>query len=263
MSSTSGVKEYTDVFKRENSIRLRENLKIEDDFPRGKLSKGTGNGQRTVVVACGSFSPPTYAHLRMFEMAKDFAKQSNEMDIIGGYFSACSDTYRFSKPHLAPFQDRLEMLRRSTADSTWVDVDPFEARQDFFVTTVVCLEHFEKCLNHDQKEEDRIRVVLLCGADLLDSFNTAGVWHPEDIRDILVRHGLIVIERTGTSSSDVVKTNPLLEELKDRIHLVPQDVPNAISSTRLRDKISKKQSIKYLTPDSVIQYINEKSLYLK
>ena len=40
-----------------------------------------------VAVACGSFSPPTYLHLRMFEMAKDEIVESQTFEIMGGYYS--------------------------------------------------------------------------------------------------------------------------------------------------------------------------------
>jgi len=40
-----------------------------------------------VIVACGSFSPPTYLHLRMFEMAKDEIVESQTYEIMAGYYS--------------------------------------------------------------------------------------------------------------------------------------------------------------------------------
>jgi nicotinamide mononucleotide adenylyltransferase len=51
-----------------------------------------------VLVACGSFSPVTYLHLRMFEMAVDFVRQNTEFEVVGGYLSPVSDMYR--KPGL-------------------------------------------------------------------------------------------------------------------------------------------------------------------
>ena len=51
-----------------------------------------------VLVACGSFSPVTYLHLRMFEMAKDYVRQSTNFEIVGGYLSPVSDQY--NKPGL-------------------------------------------------------------------------------------------------------------------------------------------------------------------
>ena len=60
--------------------------------------------QPIVLVACGSFSPVTYLHLRMFEMAKDYVRQNTDWEIVGGYLSPVSDQYK--KPGLLNAQHR-------------------------------------------------------------------------------------------------------------------------------------------------------------
>ncbi|KAG6381954.1 hypothetical protein JVT61DRAFT_580 [Boletus reticuloceps] len=54
--------------------------------------------QPIVLVVCGSFSPVTYLHLRMFEMAKDYVRHNTNFEIVGGYLSPVSDQY--NKPGL-------------------------------------------------------------------------------------------------------------------------------------------------------------------
>ena len=54
--------------------------------------------QPIVLVACGSFSPVTYLHLRMFEMAVDYVHLNTDFEVIGGYMSPVSDQYK--KPGL-------------------------------------------------------------------------------------------------------------------------------------------------------------------
>lgn len=51
-----------------------------------------------ILVACGSFSPITYAHLRMFEMAQDYVRQETNFEVVGGYMSPVGDGYK--KPGL-------------------------------------------------------------------------------------------------------------------------------------------------------------------
>jgi nicotinamide mononucleotide adenylyltransferase len=75
------------------------------EFPSQRL--GTlRDARRTplVLVACGSFSPVTYLHLRMFEMAVDFVRQNTEFEVVGGYLSPVSDKYR--KPGLLSAEHR-------------------------------------------------------------------------------------------------------------------------------------------------------------
>jgi nicotinamide mononucleotide adenylyltransferase len=69
-------------------------------FPHHRLTRILRDPQKTpvVLVACGSFSPVTYLHLRMFEMAKDYVRQNTDFEIVGGYLSPVSDMYK--KPGL-------------------------------------------------------------------------------------------------------------------------------------------------------------------
>lgn len=55
-------------------------------LPRHRLKRSLESLQKTplVLVACGSYSPVTYLHLRMFEMAKDYILDTNVFEIIGG-----------------------------------------------------------------------------------------------------------------------------------------------------------------------------------
>ncbi len=78
-------------------------------FPTHRLKSRQSDPDRTplVLVACGSFSPITYLHLRMFEMAADFAKFNTEFEVMGGYLSPVSDAYK--KAGLASSQHRYEL----------------------------------------------------------------------------------------------------------------------------------------------------------
>lgn len=65
-------------------------------FPDHRLKKVMSDPAKTplLLVACGSFSPTTYLHLRMFEMAADYIKFSTDFELIGGYLSPVSDAYK-------------------------------------------------------------------------------------------------------------------------------------------------------------------------
>ncbi|CAF9937277.1 hypothetical protein IMSHALPRED_011083 [Imshaugia aleurites] len=56
------------------------------NFPEGRL-KTLSDSTKTpiVLMACGSFSPVTFLHLRLFEMANDYIKFSRtEYEVVGG-----------------------------------------------------------------------------------------------------------------------------------------------------------------------------------
>jgi len=78
-------------------------------FPRHRLRLSQTDASKTplVLVACGSFSPITYLHLRMFEMAADYVKfNKTEFELLGGYLSPVSDLYK--KAGLASSQHRYD-----------------------------------------------------------------------------------------------------------------------------------------------------------
>lgn len=58
-------------------------------LPEYRLKRKLDDPEKTplLLVACGSFSPITYLHLRMFEMAADYVKFSTDFELIGGYLS--------------------------------------------------------------------------------------------------------------------------------------------------------------------------------
>lgn len=55
------------------------------EFPTQRLKKVLSDSSRTplVLVACGSFSPITYLHLRIFEMALDWVRYNTEFEVVG------------------------------------------------------------------------------------------------------------------------------------------------------------------------------------
>jgi nicotinamide mononucleotide adenylyltransferase len=63
---------------------------IEHDSSPGTTSK---EKVYVVLVATGSFNPPTYMHLRMFELARD-ALNAEGYSVIGGYMSPVNDAYK-------------------------------------------------------------------------------------------------------------------------------------------------------------------------
>lgn len=65
-------------------------------FPQHRFRRTMDDPDKTplLLVACGSFSPITYLHLRMFEMAADYVRFSTDFELLGGYLSPVSDAYR-------------------------------------------------------------------------------------------------------------------------------------------------------------------------
>ncbi|KAJ3319120.1 hypothetical protein HDV06_006679 [Boothiomyces sp. JEL0866] len=220
-----------------SAVRTRMNsqasptLPLNYEFPTLKLKTTLKDTSKTplVVVACGSYSPVTYLHLRMFEMAYDYIQDTN-FEIIGGYFSPVSDAY--AKPGLAPWQHRVNMCTLACQDSTWIMVDSWEPSQVDYIRTAKVLDHFNEYLNKDggllaDNERKHIRIVLLAGGDLIQSFAVPNLWKEQD----------------------------------KNVWVVKQYIHNDISSTKIRLFIRRGMSIRYLLPDPVVDYIHQNGLY--
>lgn len=89
-------------------------------------------GRRPLVLcACGSFSPITYLHLRMFEMAKDWARRHTDYTVIGAYLSPVGDAYKKKGLALAKHRVRMCELAASSVNEGqhFIMVDRWEALQ--------------------------------------------------------------------------------------------------------------------------------------
>lgn len=174
-------------------------------FPKERLkSLSSPNKQPLVLVSCGSFSPPTNLHLRMFEEAADYCKYETDFEVVGGFFSPVGDAYK--KAGLASAYHRINMTTIAVQmSSDWISVDPWEPLHKEYLPTVKVLDHFDHELNTvlggvqgEDGERRPVHVALLAGADLIQTMSTPGLWAREDLSRILGHYGAFILERSGT-----------------------------------------------------------------
>lgn len=252
-------------------------------FPDERLKKTLSDSskQPLVLVSCGSFSPPTNLHLRMFEEAADFCEFETNYEVLGGFFSPVGDAYK--KAGLAPAQHRINMTRIAVRDSSkWISVDPWEPLHKEYLPTVKVLDHFDHELNDvmggaetQDGQKKRIHIALLAGADLIQTMSTPGLWAPEDLQRILGHYGAFILERSGTDIGTLAGNQALnaklihtddalltLQQYRENIRVIPQLIQNDVSSTKIRLFRKRGKSIRYYIPDKVVDYIYEHDLYV-
>ncbi|KAK4155715.1 hypothetical protein C8A00DRAFT_13299 [Chaetomidium leptoderma] len=240
-------------------------------FPTQKLKRRQTEPGKTplVLVACGSFSPITFLHLRMFEMAGDFVRFNTEFEVCAGYLSPVSDAYK--KVGLAPGFHRVNMCSQAIEQSSWLMVDPYETvncdenGQPQYVPTAKVLRHFDHEINTvlggiegTDGQMRKARIALLAGADLVMSMGEPGLWAPKDLDTILGSYGAFIVERSGT---DVDEALASLRQYEHNIWVISQVIQNDISSTKVRLFLKKDLSVRYLIPDPVVEYIEEHGLF--
>ncbi|KAI1826709.1 nicotinamide mononucleotide adenylyl transferase [Xylaria intraflava] len=240
-------------------------------FPSHRLRRQQQDPNRVplVLVACGSFSPITFLHLRMFEMANDYARMNTNFEVVGGYLSPVSDAYK--KAGLAPSNHRVRMCELAAEEtSDWLMVDPWEAIQPDYSPTAAVLDHFEHEINgvlggisatdatgHESRRP--VKIMLLAGADLISTMSTPGVWAEKDLDHILGSFGAMIVERSGTDMEDALAN---LKPWEENIYVIQQMIQNDVSSTKIRLLLKRDLSITYLIPSPVIEYITENQLYV-
>ncbi|RVW50189.1 Nicotinamide/nicotinic acid mononucleotide adenylyltransferase [Vitis vinifera] len=189
-------------------------------------------------------------------------------------------------------EHRIQMCDLACKSSEFIMVDPWEANQSTFQRTLTVLSRI-KCslcengliprvrndlsladqnldvdttrggsaLNLLLLIEESLKVMLVCGSDLLESFGIPGFWITEQVTAICRDYGVVCIRREGQDVEKIISDNNILNENKGNIIVVDDLVPNQISSTRVRECISRQLSVKYLMEDRVIDYIKRHQLY--
>ncbi|XP_008587715.1 PREDICTED: nicotinamide mononucleotide adenylyltransferase 3 [Galeopterus variegatus] len=102
---------------------------------------------------------------------------------------------------------------------------------------------------------------LLCGADVLKTFQTPNLWEDAHIQEIVEKFGLVCVGRAGHDLKGYISESPILRRYQHKIHLAREPVLNEISATSIRRALGQGQSVKYLLPDTVIAYIKDHNLY--
>ena len=214
-------------------------------------------GKKVAVVQCGSFNPPHVLHLMMLEDARDHLRQAGAT-VVEGVLSPVGDSY--GKKGLLCGAHRLAMCRAAAASSDWLRVSDAEVASPTYTRTLTVLQNLRADLaaRHDGAD---VRPVLVCGADLVESFTVPGCWGEEDVRAILRDYGLVVVERVGLDVRAVLRGSPLLAPFEDHVLVVAPAMQNNLSSTMVRERVRQGKYVKYMVTDQVAEYIREHKLY--
>ncbi|XP_035908685.1 nicotinamide/nicotinic acid mononucleotide adenylyltransferase 1 isoform X1 [Anopheles stephensi] len=235
---------------------------------------------KIMLIACGSFSPPTPMHFRMFEIARDHIQQMGLGQVVGGIVSPVHDSY--AKKGLVSATHRCAMIKIGLKSSDWIHLSDWETQQEEWTRTRQVLQYHQNYINSYLKDTNgtinnahipawipegikrtggQVQLKLLCGADLLESFATPGLWKDEDLEAILGYHGIVVISRAGSNPEQFIFNSDLLSRYRRNITIVTNWVTNDVSSTLIRRLLGRGLSVKYLLDDHVAEYIRKFGLF--
>lgn len=196
-----------------------------------------------VGIMGGTFNPIHNGHLILAEHAREYCR----LDEI--LFMPSGNSYMKDCEHILDGETRISMTALAIEDNPYFVLSAMEVERKGPTYTCETLAELKKL--HPETE-----YYFIVGTDNLFSIETW--WKPEEI---LACCTLIVAARGAKDESAILnKAEDLKEKYNARIILLPERKFD-ISSTEIREKIKRGESVRYLLPDKVITYIEKNRLY--
>ena len=199
---------------------------------------------KRIGIMGGTFDPPHVGHLSAAEMAR----VALQLDCVL-FLPTNRSPWKMSR-EMSSTEQRVAMVERAIADNPYfqlsrVDVDRPPPSYTF-ETLRLLRDQFPGC-----------DLFFIMG---LDSLHDLGNWHHAD--EIVRLAQMVVCARPGFKM-DVGQMMALLNQLPGLLErLTFVEMPELdIAASDLQQRVRSGQSIRYLVPDSVCEYITEQGLY--
>lgn len=199
---------------------------------------------RRIGIMGGTFNPIHVGHLMLAEWAMDAMNLDQVWMIPAGM------PYMKAGQEILPGAERFRMTQLAVRDNHRLKCLDIEIRREGYTYSYETLEELRKRYPEDE-------FFFIVGADCLFTIET---WKAPE--RIFASGTLVAAVRGGNTLSELERKK---DELKKRfctenIRLLPF-LQMSISSTEIRERIRRKESVRYLVPDNVLAYIKEKGFY--
>lgn len=190
-----------------------------------------------IGILGGTFDPPHLGHLIVAEYVRE--RLGLERVI---FVPAVIPPHKQQRPDITPPEGRMEMVRRAIAGNPSFDLSDIEVRRGGISFTVDTLKELR--MRHPSDE-----LYLLLGMDNVRDFST---WKDPDMIKRMAR--VVIMTRPG------YQIGP--EARKDVKTMTLCEVPDiGISSREIRTLVAHGESVRYMVPTSVLEYMTEHRLY--
>lgn len=199
--------------------------------------------KKIIALFCGSFNPPLFSH---FSLAEQLLNSDNNIQKI--IFVPVSNKYK--KDDLISDKHRFNMLNLICENNSRFEVSDIEfncSRQPYTFETLQTV----------QKLYPTHEIRLIIGTDNLKELDT---WY--EIKQLLNGFKIFVLARDEDNIEEIIKNHNLLSKYYDSFVKANISIKTNLSSTFVRNEIKNRNSVKYLLPDEVIDYIEKNNLYM-
>ena len=191
----------------------------------------------------GTFDPIHIGHLIMAELAREMANLSRVMFVPAGQPWLKSDRA------VSSAAQRVEMVRIATESNACFGVSTVDVERPGPSYTVDTIEALRS------QWGQRSHLFVMLGVDAMLSLPE---W--KDPNRLVRECEFVVLPRCGVSRDELGRLEADIPAITDRLVWLP--VPEiGISSTDIRDRVSRGLSVRYLVPEGVEAYIREQGLY--
>ena len=198
--------------------------------------------KKQIIVFGGCFNPPLNSH---FSLAEQMVVEYPEIEKI--IFVPVNSQYE--KIDLIENEHRYQMLKTVCDRNEKFEVSRIEIDSKRQLYTVETLQQL-------QEKYTDYEVAFLTGSDNLKTLNT---W--KKANELTRNFKIYILERENDNMEEIIENNIFLKNHKQAFIKAKETIKSNLSSTFVREKIKAGKSIRYLTPDEVILYIQEHQLY--
>lgn len=201
------------------------------------------NQMKKIGIMGGTFNPVHFGHLLLAEEARHYCALDEVL------FMPSGNSYMKNDAAIADGRLRLAMTAAAIENNPFFSLSPIEVDRGGFTYTCDTLKELGETYPMN-------RYYFIIGADNL--FTLMDWKMPEMIMSSCT---LIAAARGGKSELQIAKQARKLQQeyQADIIILPPRRID--ISSSEIREKIKKGESVRYMIPDKVISLIQENHLY--
>lgn len=191
--------------------------------------------KKQIAMYGGCFNPPLNSH---FSMAQQLINEYENIEKI--VFVPVNSKYQ--KADLISNEHRYQMLKLICDKNEKMDVSRIEIDSDRPLYTIETLRKFQNIYPDYE-------IAFIIGSDNLKELYN---WKKAD--ELIKDFKIYVLERDKDNVTEIIKNKQNFIKAKNNI------ISN-LSSSFVREKLKNEKSIRYLTPDEVVDYILANNLY--
>lgn len=200
---------------------------------------------RKIGILGGTFNPIHWGHLLLAEWARDTFELEEVWFIPTGY------SYMKADAGVLPGEERFHMVQLALEQNRFFRCLDMEVRRQGCSYSYETLEQLKNMYPADD-------FYFIVGADCLFSIES---WK---CAERIFQNCTLVAAVRGESSWSEMKEKR--KELEEKFHghiLLMPFASLSVSSTEIRQRIKERKSVRYLVPDRVLTYIEEKGFYIE